>query len=91
MSAEIPQDTYRSVLEHIVDDLLELSYAVAKDSRDCLCEWLRVRRICAESVQTHPSFTIDRMVIVIRDESEIEECWFFDPKLKRFKKMVSRN
>lgn len=79
---------YASVWEHIVDDLLDISCQAAKDSRDYLCEIIRTRKICADSITTHPSFTIGRMVIVIREDGDIDECWFYDPKLKRIKKLV---
>jgi hypothetical protein len=88
MKTDNDANQYASVWEHIVDDLLDISCQAAKDSRDYLCEIIRARKICAESITTHPSFTIGRMVIVIREDGDVDECWFYDPKLKRIKKLV---
>jgi len=76
------------VWEDLVHDLLDVSCAVAKDGRDFLCEVLRARNIRAEEIRRHSSFTIDRVVVVIREGGDIDECWFYDPKIKRVRKLI---
>jgi hypothetical protein len=76
------------VWEHLVDDWLEIACSVTKASRDFLRRMLRLRQVSAESIQRHPSFTIGRLVVVVREDGDTEECWFFDPKLKRIRKFL---
>lgn len=90
MNANLPHYPL-PVWEDLVDDLLEISCAITEEGRLFLCELLRKQKISAESIRPHTSFSISELVVVIKEGADIQECWLFDPKQKRVKRMAERN
>ena len=75
------------VWEDLVDDLLEISCAITEEGRLFLCDLLRKQKISAESILPHTSFSIAELVVVIKDGSDVQECWFYDPKQKKVRRL----
>ncbi len=90
MNADLPKPSL-PVWEDLVDDLLEISCAVTEESRLFLCDLLRKQKISAESIRSHTSFSIAELVVVIKDGSNVQECWFFDPKQKKVRRLTESN
>jgi len=72
---------------HIVDDLLEISCALAHESRRFLCQALEKRSIQADSVDLHPGFSLQKIMVVISENQNIDECWFYNPKKKKITRL----
>jgi hypothetical protein len=72
--------------EYIVDDLLEMACTLTRDERLFLLDEMQIRSCVSESIQAHPSFSLDGRLVVVAEDSAIEECWIYYPALKRIEK-----
>ena len=76
-----------SYWEYVVDDFLEIGCYLTEEKRQLLLEELRLQGCAAEAIEMRPSFSIDNRLIVIIEDSRMEECWLYYPnhqKIERY-------
>ena len=77
----------KSVWEDLVNDFLEIGCFLTEESREFLLQELRCLKMRGDWISVHPTFSIGGRVIVVCDEKQINECWFYDPKGRKIEKI----
>lgn len=75
----------RPIWEDLVHDFLEVAASLKTGERNFLVGRLRQRRVLAERIELHPSFSIAGRLVVVHRGPEAEECWIYDPRRKKIR------
>jgi hypothetical protein len=79
-----PKDS--ALWEYVVDDFLEMACSLTPEKRHLLLTELRLQDPTSDSIDTHPSFSLNGRLVIVVEGTKIEECWLFYPGEKRIEK-----
>ncbi len=87
-TAPSPPPQRLSGWEYIVDDFMEMACFLSEEKRLFLIEEMRLSRKISDAMEVHPSFTMDKNLVVVIDGPKVEECWLYYPQQKKIEKYV---
>ena len=75
-----------AIWEDLVNDFLEMACFLSDHERNLLLQKLGEEKIAATSIHVCPSFVVDQKIVIVSEEVNIEESWFYYPRDKRIER-----
>jgi len=76
-----------AVLRHLIQDFLEMTCYLSPSKLHHLIQELFHQGIRGEEIHPHPSFSVQRQLVTICTDNQVEEWWIYVPKLQTFRKI----
>lgn len=71
--------------KYLVDDFLEMACFLNAQERGVLIEKISSSGASAESISSHPAFSVSGKLITVADKENIGEVWLYDAEKKKVK------
>ena len=68
--------------EYLVRDFLEIKCTLKEPEQEFLLDFLKGKGVRAESIQTHPAFSVDDHLVVIMEDGGSKKRLFYHPQKK---------
>ena len=79
------------VWKDLVIDFLELACSLKPQEQEFLLQELQQQNIAAESIDVHPSFSINgRLIIICEEIPPVQECWLYFAKKQKIRRWAAQ-
>lgn len=66
--------------EYLVRDFLEIRCTIREKEQDLLLDFLRTKKLKADSIRIHHAFSVDDCLVVIAEDQNSKQRLFYHPE-----------
>ena len=74
------------VWKDLVIDFLEMACFLKPQEQEFLVREMQQQNITAESIDVHPCFSINGRIIIVCEDTPVQECWLYFVKKQKIRR-----